>query len=1011
MNKHFFLLLISSVLLILPINLAAQETLDVTFRYTPNDNVVRSFVPGSFNNWGNNSSGQISASDGSLLTEDSELGFSYQVVELEIGGGAFTHNGASGYTYKFHEHYNQSGTNWQWFTDPLNPIAIGSNNDSFIEVTHPLIFQVEPTQGSIESITPPGVTANVAAKSDDPIDQSESAVFLNGTLLTNFEGFYETARQLLIIPSLDSFGQELQAGANEVTILAVTEAGEEKEYSVTFTFAIPDVVDQPRPAGIEDGITYHDDDPTKVTLSMWAPGKEYVYVIGDFNNWQVESDYLMKRDVVDADNVHFWLEVDGLTPGQEYAFQYLIDGNLRMADLFSEKVLSPWNDQWISESTYPNLMPFPHDFTTEMVTVIQPGREPFEWTANDFVRPDPSEMVVYELLIRDFFEDETYANLADTLGYLERLGVNAIELMPVSNFDGNDSWGYNPNFHLALDKAYGPAHEFKRFINEAHSRGIAVILDVVYNHATGQSPLVRLYGSSTSTNPLLGNGHEFNVFHHLNHNHPYIQYWMDRANRHWVERFRIDGYRFDLTKGFANNFSGNNYHGYNAQRIANLKRMADALWEVDPDVYIILEHFTDNSEEQELAHHRRDEGKQGMLFWGNMNHQYNEASMGYHSGNQSNFTGVYHGSRGWAAPNLVGFMESHDEQWLMFKNLNFGNREGSYDIRELPFALDRQKLVGAFFFTLPGPKMMWQFGELGYGGGPNECLKPGGDDGDCLPSDPGRTDRKPIRWDYYDDPDRQLLYQTWKWLLKARNENPVFRSPETNVQFFDMSSAHKVIRLTHPTMTAVLVGNFGVTNAEIDPRFPSSGTWYDYFSGESWEIEPGQENNRILISPGQFHIFTTELLETPPPGLIGTSINEDDRFSDMPGEFKLHQNYPNPFNPTTSIRFDVAEASHFTLSVYNILGQQVATLINEQRNAGSYSVNFDASRLSSGTYFVRMQANGQVFTNKMMLIKQVVFGTTKTLRHKVLMYQCSFWIILRHQGSQFPGAFFIIISS
>jgi 1,4-alpha-glucan branching enzyme len=735
-----------------------------------------------------------------------------------------------------------------------------------------------------------------------------------------------------------------------------------------FVTVNPDVVNQARPAGIEDGITYHDSDPSKVTLSMWAPNKDFVYVIGDFNGWEVNPDYFMKREI-NGENVHYWIEIDGLTPGEEYAFQYLIDGNLRMADLFSEKVLSPWNDHWISDSTYPNLKPYPHDFTTEMVTVIQPGREPFNWTDNNYVRPPAEELIVYELLIRDFLDQETYKNLADTLDYLHRLGVNAIELMPVSNFDGNDSWGYNPNFHLALDKAYGPAHEFKRFVNEAHNRGMAVILDVVYNHATGQSPLVRLYGTGASNNPLLGNGHEFNVFNHLNHNHPYIQYWLDRANRHWVERYRVDGYRFDLTKGFANNFNSSNYGGYNAQRIGNLKRMADQLWAVDPDVYIILEHFTANSEETELANHRRNEGRQGMMFWGNANRQFSEASMGYHANNQSDFRGMYYKSRGWNMANLIGYMESHDEQWLMLKNRKFGNSSGSYNIRDLSTALNRQKLAGAFFLTNPGPKMLWQFGELGYGGGEGECLKPGDGNGDCLASDPGRTGRKPVRWEYREDSERYKVYQTWQWILKARHENPVFHSTETNVVFHDMGTANKVITMTHSTMDAVIIGNFGVQNAEINPRFTRTGTWYDYFTGESISIGSGQQNQSILVAPGEFHIFTTQFLETPPSGLVGTSVEGNEGYDDVPMVFNLHQNYPNPFNPTTSIRYDIAEAVHVNLTVYNILGQRVATLVNEARTAGSYTVNFDATRLSSGTYFIRMQAGNNVFTNKMMLVK------------------------------------------
>ncbi|WP_243664309.1 alpha-amylase family glycosyl hydrolase [Rhodothermus marinus] len=91
----------------------------------------------------------------------------------------------------------------------------------------------------------------------------------------------------------------------------------------------------------------------------------------------------------------------------------------------------------------------------------------------DFERPPAHELVIYELLIRDFVARHDYATLIDTLDYLERLGVNAIELMPVAEFDGNISWGYNPAFHLALDKYYGPADDLKRFVDECHRRGIA----------------------------------------------------------------------------------------------------------------------------------------------------------------------------------------------------------------------------------------------------------------------------------------------------------------------------------------------------------------------------------------------------------------------------------------------------------------------------------------------------------------------------------------------------------
>lgn len=99
--------------------------------------------------------------------------------------------------------------------------------------------------------------------------------------------------------------------------------------------------------------------------------------------------------------------------------------------------------------------------------------------------------MVYELLVRDLgLENRNYQTLTDSLDYLANLGVTAIELMPINEFEGNDSWGYNPSFYFAADKAYGDRHSLKTFINECHNRGIAVIQDIALNHSFGQNPMV-----------------------------------------------------------------------------------------------------------------------------------------------------------------------------------------------------------------------------------------------------------------------------------------------------------------------------------------------------------------------------------------------------------------------------------------------------------------------------------------------------------------------------------------
>jgi len=959
--------LLITILMLLPIIGFAQNSIDVTFRYTPSDNAIRSFVPGSFNGWGNNTNGAISASDGSLLTVDEENGFSYQVITLSIGGGDGNYQGATGYQYKFHEHYNQSGTNWQWFTDPINPISIGQDNNSFVEVTHPMIFQLEPFTNSVQRDAPPPIRANVATRSNDPIDVTASRIIVNGTDAGSFESFYETDRQLLLVPTIDDLGVQLKVGSNTVEIVAMTQAGESRIQTVNFTYiATPDVVDQPRPAGLEDGITYHNDDPSKVSFSLYAPGKEFVYVIGDHSDWQAQESFLMKRDAIRSDSVHYWITIDEFTPGDTYRFQYLIDGEIRTADLFSELVLHPTLDDFISESIYPNRPAYPTGLTTEIVSVIHPGREVYEWQTTGYQRPPVEEMVVYELLLRDFVEESSFEVLRDTLGYLQRLGVNVIELMPVSEFDGNLSWGYNPVFHGALDKSYGTRRAFKQFVDEAHSRGMAVVLDVVYNHAHDNSPLVRTFGTSragsfAAGNPLLGPGHAYNVFYHLNHDHPYIKYWLDRMNKYWLETYRVDGFRFDLTKGFASNVNNQSLlDGNNPRRIENLKRMYDAIREVDESAYVILEHFAANSEERELEAY-------GMLLWGNHNFNYSEAVMGYHDQNKSNMSGIYFGNRNFSNPHLIGYMESHDEQWIMHKARAFGNQDNpDHDVRNLDVALQRMKLAGAFFFTIPGPKMLWQFGELGYGWGDGECVKPGdGGNGDCRPQDPGRTAEKPVRWNYYDEENRNRLYRSWGELVRLRQSSPAFSSGETEFRS-SLGGSTKWITLNHDDMNVVIVGNFDVEQGDLKVQFPAGGSWYEFVTGSTEEFEGG--NVDFTLAPAEFRIYTSRKIEPAEPNVF-FAVGEDG-FSLIPDDFELMFNYPNPFTEITKLTYQVPEPSPVSIHVYDILGRVVATLVNTKTHIpGKFSVEFDGRALSSGVYLARLVSGSTSIVQKMTLVK------------------------------------------
>ncbi len=489
--------------------------------------------------------------------------------------------------------------------------------------------------------------------------------------------------------------------------ITATADGQTAKDSV-YLSVINGTVTEPRPANIRDGINYIDDQT--VTLSLFAPGKNFVHVIGDFNEWLSNTNYQMKQD-----GDYFWLTISNLEPQREYVFQYLIDGAIRIGDPYCDKVSDPYDDQYISSTVYPGLISYPADKTTGRASVLQTGQTVYEWQTSDFTIPAKENLHIYELLIRDFTEEKTYRAVQEKLDYLERLGINTIELMPFNEFEGNSSWGYNPNYYFAPDKAYGTKDDLKELIDSCHRRGFIVIQDIVLNHAYGSCPLAMMYWDDTNNRPAADNpwfnttspNTAFSWGSDFNHESTYTQQFVDSATSYWLTEYKVDGFRFDFTKGFTN--TPGDGSAYDASRIAILKRMADHIWSVKPDAFVILEHFAANSEEIELTGYDN-----GMLVWGNANYNFNEATMGYNETGKSDFSWASWQNRGFTQPGLVAYMESHDEERLMYKNLTYGNVLGDYNIKDLATALDRNKLAAAFFFTLTGPKMIWQFGEFGY---------------------------------------------------------------------------------------------------------------------------------------------------------------------------------------------------------------------------------------------------------------------------------------------------------
>jgi glycosidase len=712
---------------------------------------------------------------------------------------------------------------------------------------------------------------------------------------------------------------------NTSYLLEAINNGETK--TTTFQAIIkPTVTEASIPSGMKDGINLNTSDTTKATLVFYAPNKEFIHVIGSFNNWEINNTYLLKKDT--AKN-RFWIELTGLSPQTDYTYQYIINADLRVADPYSTVVLTENNDQYINATTYPNLPSYPSGETNHAVTLLRTGDASYAWQNADFQRPKKTDLVIYELLIRDFDELHSFDAVKNRLNYLQELGVNAIEFMPVNEFDGNESWGYNPSFHMALDKYYGNITSFKQLIDECHKRGIAVILDVVYNHASGQNPYYRMWntdnggygGQASADSPFFNQTatHSYSVFNDLNHSKQATKDYVKRVSQYWIDEFKIDGFRWDLTKGFTQNCTANDEGctgNYQTDRVAVLKEYADNQWEIDSNFYVIFEHLGGNQEEKEWVNYRLDEGK-GIMLWGNHNSQYNQATMGF--GSSSDFSWISYINRGWTVPANVSYMESHDEERLMYKNLQFGNSSGSYNIKNLATALDRQKMAGAFYFTVPGPKMIWQFGELGY---------------DISIDENGRIGNKPIKWDYFEVQNRKNVYNTWSKLIQLKLKYDIFETEDFSLDVANTNGLKK-IQLTDASSTEIqyitIIGNFGVIAQNINPTFQTSGTWYNLLE-DNKHITVSDVNSLISLAPGAFKVF----------GNKPASLSTKELFLE-----KELIAYPNP----TSNNFKLNRNSTH-LVVFDAQGRKVKEFTGNFNTSAVFSIK----SLEKGIYFIKTDA-------------------------------------------------------
>ncbi len=593
------------------------------------------------------------------------------------------------------------------------------------------------------------------------------------------------------------------------------------------------------PAGAGDGVTFINGG-TSAIFNLYAPGKKSVSLIGDFNSWTASAKYTMTNS---TDGNRWWVQIDNLVATTEYAYQYLIDGTLKVADPYSRKILDPDNDKYIPASVYPNLKAYPTGLTTGIVGVMQASPTPYTWQTTSFTRPDPKNLIIYEILVRDFVATHSYQTITDSLNYFVRLGVTAIELMPVNEFEGNDSWGYNPNYMFALDKYYGTPNAYKALIDACHAKGIAVLQDIVLEDQFSSSPMVQMYWNAASNQPAANNPWfnqtsrtPYAVGHQMNHESAATVYYAQNVMKYWMQEYHIDGFRFDMGDGFTQTISGSNgaaYAAYDAGRLAIWTKYISYMKSVDPKFLITGEYWTASTEQAAVA-------AQGFIVWNNLSTPGEQATMGYATNPSWDISGLFYdqfnGFNSSTAYNIISYFESHDQERLQYKNTAYGNASGSYNIKNVSTGLKRNEMGAVFMFSSPGPKMIWQFGELGY---------------DISIDYNGRLGDKPILWNYTTDPTRMRLFSVYSKMINMKLKNPVFAS---KIFSYNLGGAVKTIQLKDPTANIQVIGNFDVIPQTSVITFPSSGIWYDNFTGTTINLTYPTYN--VTLQPGEYHLYS-----------------------------------------------------------------------------------------------------------------------------------------------------------
>jgi len=692
-------------------------------------------------------------------------------------------------------------------------------------------------------------------------------------------------------------------------------------FSVLHVWKLPQIVHAAAPQGTQPGINYNADGT--ITLALFAPYKNFVMIQGDFNNWNGSE------TVMNLQDDGLWWKTLSLSPGT-YEYQYVVDGTLVIADPFS------WDVDWTVNGK--------EDWHPENAkTVLQVPRPQFNWSDSNYLPPAKTDIVIYEVHIGDFSPSGTLQGLIDKLDYIKDLGMTAIELMPNYEFPGGHSWGYNPAFYMAPESSYGTPDDFKRLVNEAHKRGMAIFMDMVYNHSDATCPLNVLYKNDYAHSPYYHSVSNMWGFPDFDHYKPATQQFVDRVNKFWMDEYRVDGFRFDYTRGYDQNSETGNLN--------LLNRMATVAHINKPNAYLIAEHLP---QDPAVATQTQMDAE-----WHDTFHDQMKANLREGSFEGSSYANLAMTARAvdfaldgfTASSQVINYLESHDEQRIIWEVQT--NSSIDYDL-----ALQKSKLGAVVLFTAAGNPMMYMGEEFGM--------------------DTKKTlDWNKLKWEYLNQPKTEDLYEFYKWIIRFRDTHEALR--KGNIQILGKFISQKTIVYERKwnEQTIVVAANFSRGDQTLNIPLSGSDQWYEFLTDSDLGIA---DTLKGFVLPGSSARIFTNFRDWP------TGVKNAAENSNLPKTSQLLQNYPNPFNGFTQFSFSVGTAEsagnngrvRAVLKIYDLLGREVAVLFQENVGPGNYQVVWkgrdqSGNPVPSGIYIAKLTIRGasskQVFIKKLMYLK------------------------------------------